>query len=287
MRRRAAASSARRCSASSAAISTSSAATLDLASAASAASRACADRASRAEADASSYATYRSGFRSGAPDDRSSHLCFAAGPMCADGGFSRRRSSAAASPASRARASCAAWLSGVTRSATPARSNARFISAAHACRVSSSHARGFVRSLFLAPPAAGSPPFGAARRNHCSAARSTPSFTRSENTRCRCGLSATPAFFEWPACTASVYGNSPAVTCAAKLRARSSRSAESSELGSAAVSDRNNRPLLRSWQSAAAQYSRASDDANDGIEPDSRCTTSSWQAAPYLPARLM
>ena len=103
--------------------------------------------------------------------------------MCCDGGFSRRRSSSAASPASRARASCVAWLSDVTRSDTPARSNATFISAAHACRVSSSHARGFVRSLFFAPPAAGSPPFGAARRNHCSAARSTPSFTRSENTR--------------------------------------------------------------------------------------------------------
>ena len=103
--------------------------------------------------------------------------------MCSDGGFSRRRSSSAASPASRARASCVAWLSDVTRSATPARSNARFISAAHACRVSSSHSRGFVRSLFLAPPDAGSRPAGAARRNHCSAARSTPSFTRSENTR--------------------------------------------------------------------------------------------------------
>ena len=30
---------------------------------------------------------------------------------------------------------------------------------------------------------------GAARRNHCSVARATPSFTRSENTGCRCGLS--------------------------------------------------------------------------------------------------
>ena len=58
-------------------------------------------------------------------------------------------------------------------------------------------------------------------------------------------------------------------------------------MGSAAVSDRNNRPLLRSWLSAAAQYSRASDDANAGIEPESRCTTSSWQAAPYWPAPLM
>ena len=131
-------------------------------------------------------ATYRSGFSSGAPDDR-----------C--GGFSRRRSAAAASPASRARASCVAWFSDVTPSATPARSNAQFISAAHACRVSSSYARGFVRSLFLALPDAGSPLAGAARRNHCSAARATPSFTRSENTRWRCGLSATPAFFEWPA----------------------------------------------------------------------------------------
>ena len=84
-----------------------------------------------------------------------------------------------------------------------------------------------------------------------------------------------------------MYGNSPAVTYAAKLRARSSRPAESSELGSAAVSERKSRPLLRSWQSAAAQYSRASDDANDGMQPDSRCTSSSWLAAPYLPARLM
>ena len=207
--------------------------------------------------------------------------------MCNDGGFSRRRTSSAASPAARARASCVAWLSDVTWSDTPARSNARFICPAHADRVSSSHARGFVRSVFLAPPDAGSPFFGAARRNHCSALRSTPSFTRSENTRCRCGLSATPSFFDWPACTASVYGNSPPVTCAAKLRASSSRSAESSELGSAAVSDRKRRPLLRSCMSAVAQYSRASDDANDGIEPDSRCTTSSWQAPSYLPARLM
>ena len=177
----------------------SSASTCRLASAASAASRSCAARASRAEAEASSYSTTRSGFCSAAPDDRSSHWCFAAGPMCCDGGLSRRRSSAFASPASRARASCVAWLSGVTSSDTPARTNAWFISAAHAWRVSSSHARGFVRSLFFAPPAAGSPPFGAARRNHDSAARATPSFTRSENTRCRCGLSATPAFFEWPA----------------------------------------------------------------------------------------
>ena len=277
-------SSARRCSASSAAISASSASTFDLVSAASAASRACAMRASRAEADAASYAAYRSGFCAG---DRSSQRCFAAGPMCSDGGLSRRRSTAAASPASRARASCAAWLSDVTWSATPARPNARFISAAHACRVSSSQAFGFVRSLFLAPPAAGSPPLEAARRNHNSGARCTPSFTRSENTRWMCGLSATPAFFESPACTASVYGSSPPVTCAAKLRAKSSRPAASSELGSAAVSDRKRRPLLRSCMSAAAQYSRASDDANDGIEPDSRCTTSSWQAAPYLPARLM
>ena len=61
--------------------------------------------------------------------------------MCCDGGFSRRRSSSDASPASHARASCVAWLSGVTRSDTPARSNAWFISAAHASPVSSSHAR--------------------------------------------------------------------------------------------------------------------------------------------------
>ena len=124
--------------------------------------------------------------------------------MCSDGGLSRSRCSSSASPASRARASCAAWLSAVTRSATPARPNARFISAAHACRVSSSHSRGFVRSLFLAPPDAGSRPAGAARRNHCSAARSTPSFTRSENTRCRCGLSAASGSLDRPACTARV-----------------------------------------------------------------------------------
>ena len=72
------------------------------------------------------------------PDDRSSHLCFPAGPMCSDGGV----------------------------------------------------------RLFLAPPDAGSPLAGAARRNHCSAARATPSFTGSENTGWGCGLSATPAFFE-------------------------------------------------------------------------------------------
>ena len=100
-------------------------------------------------------------------------------------------------------------------------------------------------------------------------------------------MSGLPATFDSPACSTSVYGSSPAVTCDAKLRARSSRPAKSSELGSAAVSDRKRRPLLRSWLSAAAQYSRASDDANAGMQPDSRCTTSSWQAASYLPARLM
>ena len=51
----------------------------------------------------------------------------------------------------------------------------------------------------LAPPDAGSPLAGAARRNHCSAVRATPSFTGSENTGWGCGLSATPAFVEWPA----------------------------------------------------------------------------------------
>ena len=86
---------------------------------------------------------------------------------------------------------------------------------------------------------------------------------------------AAPASFDRPACSASVYGICPAVTCAAKLRASSSRPAGSSELGSAAVSERNSRPLLRSWPSAAAQYTRASDDANVGMEPDSMCTTSS------------
>ena len=119
--------------------------------------------------------------------------------MCDDGGFSRRRASSAVSPAARARASCVAWLSAVARSSTPARVNARFISPAHADRVSSSHARGFVRSVFLAPPVDGSPFFGAARRNHCSAPRATPSFTRSENTRWRCGLSAAPPCFDRPA----------------------------------------------------------------------------------------
>ena len=183
--RRRAAASALRCSASSAAIFTSSVSILRLASAASAASRACARRPPGQQPTPAR--TRRTGPAS-APGDLSSQRCFAAGPMCSDGGLSRRRCSSSASPASRARASCAAWLSAVTRSATPARPNARFISAAHACRVSSSHSRGFVRSLFLAPPDAGSRPAGAARRNHCSAARSTPSFTRSENTRCRCGL---------------------------------------------------------------------------------------------------
>ena len=90
-----------------------------------------------------------------------------------------------------------------------------------------------------------------------------------------------------PAWTTSVYGNSLTVTRAAKLRASSSRPAESSEFGRAAVSDRKRRPLLRSWLSAAAQYDRGSDAANDGMQPDSRCTTSSWQAASYLPPRLM
>ena len=104
-------------------------------------------------------ATYRSGFSSGAPDDR-----------C--GGFSRRRSAAAASPASRARASCVAWFSDVTPSATPARSNAQFISAAHACRVSSSYARGFVRSLSSRPRTPG--PRSLAPRDGTTARPSAP-----------------------------------------------------------------------------------------------------------------
>ena len=84
-----------------------------------------------------------------------------------------------------------------------------------------------------------------------------------------------------------MYGSSPPVTCAANRRDSSRRSGASSVFGSAAVSERNSRPLLRSWLSAAAQYSRASDDANAGMQPDSMCTTSSWPAASYLPPRLM
>ena len=171
--------------ASSSAIRASSSSTCNLASDAAATSGACADRTASAEAAAASAARYRSSFSASARPGRSSQLCFAGGPMCDDGGFSRRCASAAVSPAARARASCVAWLSAVARSSTPARSNARFISPAHADRVSSSHDRGFVRSVFLAPPDAGSPFFGDARRNHCSAPRSNPSFTRSENTRWR------------------------------------------------------------------------------------------------------
>ena len=220
--------------------------------------------------------------------DRSSQRCFAAGPMCADGGLSRRRSSSFASPASRARASCAAWLSAVTLSTTPARSNARFISAAHACRVSSSHARGFVRSLFRAPPVAGSPPLRRrppepllGRPRH--AVVHPPRRTRGAGAGCppppppsRCRRAA-------PACTAADPPSRARRSCApdrAAPRSPASWAAPPS-------ATRNNRPLLRSWLSAAAQYSRASDDANAGIEPDSRCTTSSWRARAYWPTRLM
>ena len=203
--------------------------------------------------------------------------------MCSDGGLSRSRCSSSVSPDARAHASCEAWLSAVTRSATPARSNALFISAAHACRVSSSHSRGFVRSLFLAPPCAGSLPAGAARRNQSSAARSTPSCTRSENTRCKCGLSAYARVPRQAGVQRErVRHVAPRSRAPRKLRANSSRFAKSRELGSAAVSERNSRPLLRSWLSAAAQYSRASEAANAGIAPDSMCTTSSWQAPGVL-----
>ena len=84
-----------------------------------------------------------------------------------------------------------------------------------------------------------------------------------------------------------MYGSSPPVTWAANRRDSSRRADASSVLGSAAVSDRNRRPLLRSWLSAAAQYSRASDDANAGMQPDSRWTTSFRPACAYLPSRLM
>ena len=119
------------------------------------------------------------------------------------------------------------------------RSRPRPAPARRRCRRRPGQPRPWLRALAL-PRAPGRrcPPAGAARTEPLLRRRRHPVVHQLREHQVKVRVVRHPGSFEWPACTASVYGNLPAVTCAAKLRARSGRSAESSDLGSAAVSDR-------------------------------------------------